>query len=167
MVDSLIQEIVDVLANPYLFGLPVEQSVPVSARRRGELFSQAMLSLRKMPYPVTHHDKKGNDYISARAFAALGSSGSPLFGLVVWSGRGYDIYTYDEGMMKLLLAKKDVRVDSKDRNARKNFLAALRDLPKVRNCDIFSVRVFISNNEFSPRQNQLLSDGDIEADAYA
>ncbi|GEM_PF-5206982 len=168
MVDSVIQEIVDVLANPYLFGLPVEESVPVSVRKRGELFSQSMLTLRKMKYPPTHNDKKGNRYVSARAFAALGSNGGPTFGVVVWAGRGYDVYVYEETAMRLVLEKKDVKLDSKDSlSAKKNFLAALRGIPRLKNTDIFSVRVYISNNEYSPRQDQILSDGDIEADAYA
>ena len=168
MVESVIQEIVDVLANPYLFGLPVEESVPVSMRKRGELFSQSLLALRMMKYPATHNDKKGNGYLSARAFAALGSNGGPTFGAVVWTGRGYDVYVYEETAMKLVLEKKDARLDSKDgASAKKNFLNALRDMPKLKNADIFSVRVYISTNEYSPRQDQILSDGDIEADAYA
>jgi hypothetical protein len=168
MADSAIQEIVDVLANPYLFGLPVEASVPVSVRRRGELFSQALITLRKSDYPATHKGKNGNVYIAARAFAALPPAGKPVFGSVVWSGKGYDVYIYDELGFRLVMAKKDVRLDSPDKaTARRNFLAALREMGQFRKSDIFSVRVYVSNDELSPRKDQILSDGDIEADAYA
>lgn len=166
-VDAITQ-IVDILASPYLYGLPVEKQIPVQKRRSGELFALSLLSLREKKYPATHKDPKGNGYIYARAFASVHSSStSPKYGVVVWGGKGYDIYVYDEMSVRLQLVERNIEMDSKSpATARKNFLAALRASEKFSNSDIFSVNVLVNTNNFAPRDEQIISDGDIEADAY-
>jgi len=168
MADDAITQIVDILASPYIFGLPVEKQIPVQKRRAGELFALSLLTLREKKYPATHKDSSGNGYIYTRAFASVQpSSRSPKYGVVVWSGKGYDIYTYDEMSVRLQLVERNIEMDSKNPStARKNFLAALRASEKFSNSDIFSVNVLVNTNNFAPRDSQIISDGDIEADAY-
>lgn len=167
MVLQKMQEIVDVLANPYLYGMASEKNVPMSVRRQGEIFSGALLSLRTRGYPATYHDKSGTEYFSARAFAILGKNGKPVYGTVVFAGNGYDIYVYDEFKMRLEIAHRGVKIEGETSStARKSFLSALRSVPYFAASDVFSVRVLVSKDEFSPRGHALLSDGDIEADSY-
>lgn len=169
MRNPAIQEIVDVLANPYIFGLPEEKNIPVNVRRSGEIFSSSLVSLRnQLQYPAMHTGKAGAGYIAARAFAALKPGGhSPVYGAVVRAGTGYDIYVYDQSGMGLMLVRKNVKLDGKTPVAtRKNLMSSLRELPHTSGCDIFTVRVMISKDDFAKREQQLLSDGDIEVDVY-